>query len=144
MQTRKHVVCVVAIVCGVLIGVAMAATAPPRSTDSEDLKALADARLKVIAKVFQFREEMHRSGQDGHDPEYLYVWSRRWLDTQRELSDKRTDHVDAFETHLERMRQSEALERQKHRAGEATMAGVLACEFYRLEAEYWLAQAKAK
>lgn len=76
-------------------------------------------------------------------PEEVYTWSVRWLKAQQELSAKPEDQIAALEAHLERMGELKATVKQ-------LVADLLPpvktdeAEFYRLEAELWLARAKSK
>src|SRR5579884_3358724 len=77
----------------------------------------------------------------GH-PEEIYSWSVRWLQSQRKLSPKHEDQVVALEAHLKRMKELHKtvteLARElvpRYKEDEA--------EWYRLEAEIWLAEAKS-
>ena len=75
-------------------------------------------------------------------PEDVYHWSTRWLQTERDLNPKDTDHVAALEAHLKRMTE---LERDvKQRLG--LLLSDLAkheVEWYVLEARLWLERAKS-
>jgi hypothetical protein len=78
------------------------------------------------------------------DPEYLYRWSRRWLQAERALADSKNKRVAACAAHLERMRGLETLEDQMVRSAAAAPGDLHAVKFYRIEAEQLLAEAKAK
>jgi hypothetical protein len=75
-------------------------------------------------------------------PEDVYLWSVRWLNAQRDLASRKEEEMAALEDHLRRMqnlqRRVAALARELMSPTE-----VQAAEYYRLEAELWLAQAKA-
>ncbi len=75
-------------------------------------------------------------------PEDVYRWSVRWLQVEREMSPRSTDHRVALEAHLERMTELDKLvERLKeHLPGWAK----LDAEWYVLEARLWLERARAK
>jgi hypothetical protein len=73
------------------------------------------------------------------DPEYVYRWSRRWLESERSLDNAKEKRVAASSAHLERMRKLEALQKNSRLASKPELALV---KFYRIEAEQWLAEAK--
>jgi hypothetical protein len=79
---------------------------------------------------------------DGH-PEDVYAWSVRWLQASRDLSTKHEEHVAALEAHLKRMTEL------KKKVKELTKDLIPLikedeAEWYRLEAQLWLAKEKAK
>jgi hypothetical protein len=74
--------------------------------------------------------------------EVLYRWSRRWLNAERQLSARPADQVAALEAHLQRMRRLEALVQKVQRSGQTTIDEISATEYYRVEAEIWLLQAR--
>jgi hypothetical protein len=78
-------------------------------------------------------------------PEDAYLWSRRWLEAERALNEKQADQVAACEAHLNRMKDLEKAARNAHEAKLAKGPWVVsAARFYRVEAEIWLAEARAK
>lgn len=115
----------------------VAAAAPTVVSDSQDLAALAKARLDAVEKIYQLQAEMRKRGEGPmFDLEQDYTWSRRWLDAQRDVSGKKTAPVTALETHLARMKQLQSLVQQGHKAGASSYMDLLTAEFYRLEAEF--------
>ena len=76
-------------------------------------------------------------------PDEVYRWSIRWLQADRDLSLKETDHFAALEAHLKRMtdlqKRVEVLSREF-----LPNTAKLEAEWYVLEARLWLEQAKAK
>jgi hypothetical protein len=102
------------------------------------LRARATAAQKVVAQL----EESMDQGFRPESAETIYVWSVRRLEAERAADPTRD--VAILETHLALMRKLaervEALvESLRLPSWEAA-----ATEFYRAEAEAWLAQAKAK
>ena len=75
--------------------------------------------------------------------EEVYRWSIRWLQAERDLSRKESDHHAALEAHLKRMTDLQnwviALNREL-----LADKDKLAAEWYVLEARLWLEQAKTK
>ena len=116
---------------------------------ADDMTALLKSRVAAAEKAYQgeFGELRltRRMGNtivwQGH-PEEIYTWSVRWLQSQRKLTPKHEDQVAALEAHLKRMT-------ELHMAV-ADMAKTLIpphkeaeAEWYRLEAEMWLAEEKS-
>jgi hypothetical protein len=75
--------------------------------------------------------------------EKAYQWSRRWLEAERQRSDKKADRITAAQAHLDRMKALQKRAERERQNGQASQADVLAIEYYCVEAEIWLAQAKA-
>jgi hypothetical protein len=129
-------------VAGLILGLAPWAL-PARADDKA--AANAKARLAAARKVYEgmlVRRKVDPAESLGS--EKLYLWSRRWMEAQRELADKKEDKVAAVQGHLDRMKEMEAVVKQMRDRKIASEADVAAQEFYRLEAEQWLAQAGGK
>ena len=118
------------------------------TTDEET--ALTKARTVVAKKGYEFAmgtlEETGRgrlAPVSFARPEDVYRWSVRWLQVEREMNPRPTDHRAALEAHLKRMTELDKLvERlvKEHLSDRAK----LDAEWYVLEARLWLEQAKAK
>jgi hypothetical protein len=117
----------------------------------EDLPALRKAQLEAASKAY---EEARRAASQTRRvgdlllplarPEEVYSWSVRWLNAQRDLSDKKEEQIAALEAHLQRMKELQQDVTRMQKAGLLTSLEVPAAEFRRAEAELWLAQAKAR
>ena len=103
--------------------------------------ALLQARHRAAQK--QFDETWIYYKQARTDAFPVYVWSHFVLQTQFDLSDQKTDHIAALEAHLDRMKKLEELLKKVRRLGFGQAIEVGAVEYYRIEAEYWLAHARA-
>jgi hypothetical protein len=77
-------------------------------------------------------------------PEYAYRWSCRWLEAERALKPQKAEQVPAYEKHLERMRSIANITNDRWRRRIITLAEVNAAEYYAVEAELWLIEAKSK
>jgi len=130
---------------GVVFGVGLISTAvaAPAPVDARILPELAKARLDAARKAYELSWGKYEKGVTV-DVEKLYIWSCRWLDSQRAMSDKKADEVAAVEAHLNRMKKLEELVKKKYDADSAAAADYAATQFYRTEAEIWLSQAKPK
>jgi hypothetical protein len=95
------------------------------------------ARRTYEVKWLNYRER--RASEDA-----LYLWSVRWLEAEKQLSDQPADQVAAVKAHYDRMRELDRLIRKLQAAGQTTIDEVSAAEFYRIEAEVWLLQARAR
>ena len=102
---------------------------------------MAEARYR--AALNQFEESWTYYRQARSDPFLVYAWSRLVLESQRESSDEKANHVAALEAHRERMKRLENLVKKVRRLGFGRSIDVGAVNYYRLEAEYWLARAKS-
>jgi hypothetical protein len=101
---------------------------------------LAEARYQAAQKQFEIIWSYYK--QDRTDSFQVYVWSRLVLDARREMGETPADRRAALEGHLARMKQMEELVRKIRRLGFGRSSDVGATEYYRLEAEHWLAREK--
>jgi hypothetical protein len=127
---------------GVLTSATLRADEPPAPNDTS---ANAKARAEAAAKVYQ--GTLDRAKVDpgaALDPEKLYQWSRRWMEAEQELSDKKKDRVAAAEAHLERMKKLESVFKTYFEKGLVGPVEPAAQTYFRLEAERGLAQIKDK
>jgi hypothetical protein len=114
-----------------------------------DIPALLKARAAVAEKAYRAAfEGLTRTKRIGNvlvqitqNPEDVYTWSVRWLQAQRDLSAKPEDQVAALEAHLKRM--TELKEKIQTLSRDLMpLPRVDEAEWYRLEAQLWLAKAK--
>jgi hypothetical protein len=128
----------------VYLGLALAglsfAPAPPGAPRKDD-KALAEARYQAALR--QYDETWAYYQQARIDSYQVYVWSRLVLDSRRDMGETPADRLVALEEHLTRMRKLEELIRRIRKLGFGRSYDVGASEYYRLEAELWVARAKA-
>jgi hypothetical protein len=123
------------LVCLTLAGLSLASAPPAESTKRSPL---AEARLAAALKQYQETWTYYRQARI--DSYQVYVWSRIIVDCQRDMAEKPADHITAIEEHLVRMKSLEALIKNVRRLGFGRSYDVGASEYYRLEAEYWLAR----
>src|SRR5262249_32768438 len=102
------------------------------------------AKARHEAAVKQYNETWVYFRQDRIDSYQVYVWSRILLDCEREIAQKRADHITALESHRGRMQKLDALITRIRRLGFGRSYDVGAAQYYRVEADYWLEAAKAK
>jgi hypothetical protein len=114
----------------------------PPPAAAPDLTPMLEARYKAAFKQFEETWAYYKQARTDAFP--VYVWSHFILESQFDLSDKKADRVAALEAHLDRMKKLEALVKKVRRLGFGQSIEVGATEYYRLEAEYWLAHAQVQ
>jgi hypothetical protein len=123
-----------------------AAAGPAGGADERDpaaeLAKLAAHRRDAARRTYEVLWTNYRERRTSQ--ELLYLWSVRWLEAEKQLSDKPDDQVAACAAHYERMRALERLLEQVKRSGQTTLDETNAAEYYRTEAELWLLQAKER
>jgi hypothetical protein len=103
--------------------------------------ALAEARYRAARKQFDLIWQYYQQSRvESFD---VYVWSRLVLDAHRAINKTPAGRITALEEHLDHMVKLEVLIRKIRRLGFGRSSDVGASEYYRLEAECWLAEAKA-
>jgi len=123
---------------GLLLAAMSFAPAPAERPTA--VSSLAEARYRAAVK--QYDETWAYYRQARIDSYQVYVWSRFVLESRRAIAIKPAEHVMALEDHLDRMKKLEELVKKIRRLGFGRSYDVGASEYYRLEAELWLEQAK--
>jgi hypothetical protein len=111
----------------------------PRAANS---KARRDAAKKVYEGSWQHYVKDAESGRG--EIEYYHDWSVRWLQAERDLSQTKREQIIALEGHLKRMQIWKERVDDSVKEGTAPRYLASAAEFFCLEAEDWLAAAKAE
>jgi hypothetical protein len=112
---------------------------PPRQMTPE----IAD---QVRAAQWIYTEQFKRDSEPGQgmaSVEWYYQWSGRWRDATLALAPTRSDAIAAAEAHLTRMRELRKLF-ERRTSSHVPEDYALAMDFYHAEAEYLLAETKAK
>jgi outer membrane protein TolC len=130
------------ILFGLLLGMGLvggppafgAAKATPSRAD------LARAKLDAARHAYEANVRAYAAGQG--DAEKVYLWSRRWMEAEREQAEKKGGREAALESHLKRMKDLREAAVKRYQAGQAPQADPLGAGFYVAEAELWLAQAR--
>ena len=128
---------------GLLLASASVAPAP-QGQDKEARKqpALTEARYNAALKQFNLIWQYYQQSRvQSFD---VYYWSRLLLDASKGVSNKPDRQIAAYQDHLDRMQKLEALIKKIRRLGFGRSSDVGASEYYRVEAECWLAEAKAR
>jgi hypothetical protein len=114
---------------------------PPPPATPQDPAALADIRAKAGTKAYDLAWLYY--SENRVPSEKVYRWSRWLLEAQREASVDKAGHVAACEAHLERIKKLEFKIRRIRRIGFGDSLDVVEVDYYRKEADFWLAQAKS-
>jgi hypothetical protein len=124
----------------------MATVTPALEADTGQKATNASARRDAARKAFELRLERRKVDLSvNFDPDYLRQWSRRWMKAEQEMAADKVGSIAAAEAHLGRMKKVESMTHALANAGLSAAPDVVAAvEYFRLEAEDWLAQAKAK
>jgi outer membrane protein TolC len=132
------------ILVGLVLGLVFARGAPAASGPAgpQTPAALAKAKVEAAAKAFETAEKSYATGQS--TAEQVYLWSRRWLEARRDLADNQAERAAAVEAHLGRLQMLRKTITARYKVGNAPYAEVTGAEFYVVEAELWLAQAKTR
>jgi len=127
----------------VVLGLVLAALsiAPAAPDDPPKPSPLADARYQAALKQYEITWSYYQQARI--DSYQVYVWSRLVLDSHRDRSEKPADRIVALEEHLARMKKLEELIKKVRRLGFGRSYDVGASEYYSLEAEHWLVQARS-
>jgi hypothetical protein len=124
----------------ILLGLVRAAPNPPAAKPAAKLALVKrDAARKTYEAVW-------KNNREALVPfvEIAYRWSRRWLEAERELSEKKADQIAALQAHWNRMKDLEKITLERFRAKVVPVEEASAAEFYSLEAEIWLKQEREK
>jgi hypothetical protein len=136
---RRHSGLVLALGLGLAIAHGALVHADPASQPS--LADLAQARFDAANKLFDPAWSYYRQKATGTG--FVYFASFRLLRAELDLSDKRDNHIAAFEHHLCRVKKLQALVAKVQALGRVNTLEATEVSYYRAEAEYWLAQARS-
>ena len=139
MKTCSVIVAVMVLGLVVPAQLRAAPGAAPAKVPPELFKAKVDAARRTYDVIW-------KNNREGLIPlaELAYRWSRRWMEAELELSDKKDDQVAAYQAHKSRMRELARITRERYRNRVNTVEETTATEFYIAEADVWLEQAKNK
>ena len=131
------------LLCWGLLLVGVSAAPVPQGQDLRKQAPLAEARHAAAHKQFDLIWQYYQQSRvESFD---VYLWSRLLLDAKKGSAATRPEkQITAFEEHLDRMKRLETLIRKVRRLGFGRSSDVGASEYYRIEAECWLAEAKAR
>ena len=120
-----------------------ASVAPvPQGQEARKQPRLAEARYNAALQQFDLIWQYYQQSRvESFD---VYVWSRLLMDASKGLNDRPDKRIAAYEEHLDRMKKLETLIKKVRRLGFGRSSDVGASEYYRIEAECWLAEAKSQ
>jgi hypothetical protein len=127
MMMLLLLVCFGAIVC------AVAAQGVPEESRGKDS---ATARLEVARKGLAIAEK-------GNAYDGVFIWSKRVLDAELDVSGNEAERMAALAAHLTRTKRLEDVAKDLHARGVVSELEVLEAEFHRYNAEVQLAEARA-
>jgi hypothetical protein len=127
----------------VILGVLSAGRVAADPEPAAEMARLAKQRSEAARRTYEvWWANYHDAGAPG---ELVYRWSVRWLEAERQLSDRQADQVAAFQAHADRMLElSRLVEKRRQASRQITIDEITGAEFYRAEADLWLLQAKEK
>jgi hypothetical protein len=132
------------VLVGVVLGLTVAWAAGPDQGERQP-PGNAAARAAAARKVLKgMRERRQQDPAAPLDPEKQYLWSRRWMEADREVAATKAARLAAVEGHLARMRELEKIVTEFKGGGFMGATDLAAAEFYRLDAEAVLAQEKGR
>jgi hypothetical protein len=126
---------------GLLLVVASVAPVP-QEQEARKESTLAEARYNAARKQFDLIWQYYQQSRVESDE--VYFWSRLLLEASKGVASKPDQLNAAFEQHLDRMKKLEALIKKIRRLGFGRSSDVGASEYYRIEAESWLAEPNSR
>jgi hypothetical protein len=130
------------IACWGLFLFGLAVAPAPQQKAAGKQQALAEARYSAAVKqydlIWQYYQQNRVSSFD------VYVWSRLLLDATRARNSAPAAENAACAEHLDHMTKLEALVKKIRRLGFGRSSDVGASEYYRIEAECWLEEARSR
>ena len=126
-------------------GPAPAAPAIAGQTNPEISSHPAKARLDLARQAMKILRRTQESWDFGTQSEYddTYRWSLRAIEALRELGGNKADLIAALEEHRAWMSKWEGVARDRHARGTVKTLTLLEVRYRVMEAESWLAEAKA-
>ena len=111
--------------------------------ESQSPPTRAEQRLKLAQEANDAINAMSKARENASS-EQVYRWSRRLMEAEEGISDKKVDQVAAINAYLLRMKAMEQRLSQAYRQGEASYLDDLEAQWYVLEAELLLARAQGE
>jgi hypothetical protein len=105
---------------------------------------LAEARLKLARAAITDLQRLVAGGQLWAADKSLRLWSRRLAETRRELGGDKADVIADLEAYLGFTKKVLDMEKTSYAKDTASRVDVFGAQYEVLEAETWLAQAKAR
>ncbi len=103
------------------------------------MKALLRDRFAAARAASEQRYQQYLAGRGTLD---MLLKSFEWLfEAERDLSDRKADHVVALKNYLQNLKLAEEIVTAQYRAGRASLADYEQARYLRLRAEIWLERA---
>jgi hypothetical protein len=125
-----------------LAALSMAPLPQPKEAPKPPAQALAEVRLQAAVKQYDLTWQYYQ--QNRVDTRDVYLWSRLLLDARQAVSNRPADRIRDYEEHLDHMKKLEALIKKIRRLGFGRSSDVGASEYFRIEAESWVAEARSR
>jgi RNA polymerase sigma factor (sigma-70 family) len=108
--------------------------------ETEEIASLAQARLRAAETVLEGTRRIYKDGHVGalYTPEVVRFRALGVLEAERDVNPDKEHRIAALESYLKLMTALVEEEKSRNHKDELPVA-----EYYRLEAEFWLAQARA-
>ena len=138
------------VVVALFLGFALCAVgwggfAEDKPRDIADRAKNARARLEAAKNAYEggWKHYLAEPESAPSPTEHSHNWSVRWLQAERDLARNKAEHIAALEAHLKRMQTRKDMLVSRFREGTSAMYQIHGAEYFRLEAEEWLAAEKA-
>jgi hypothetical protein len=144
-MSRQNLVRMALFICLGLVAVAVRGFAAEEKEKQGAQVPNAKARRDAARAVYEVAAKARLGGvaEESHDLEFFHDWSVRWLQAERDLDQKKAGQIAALEGHLNRMLVWNDLMGGLVKQGQVSRIDASTAEFFRLEAEDWLAAARA-
>jgi outer membrane protein TolC len=141
-STRPSWLALGVVLVGGLPTPALPAAAPTPSALAEARLKAAQSMAKAAQTAYEATVKAFRAGRS--DAEKVYVWSRRWLEAQHQVADKKAARTAGLKAHRDRMKDLRQAALTRYRAGQAPFAEVAGADYYLAEAELWLVRGRLR
>jgi hypothetical protein len=133
------------LVVALALAVSLALQRPTVAADEEAV-ANAKARLEAAKKVYEDLSKRMEADPARYplDFDKLCTWSVRWMEAQRDASGDADAKAKAVQDHLARVKDVGELAKYLAKTGVTVGYDIAITDFYRLEAERMVAEAKKK
>jgi hypothetical protein len=128
----------------ILWGLALAVlSSAPIVQEKEAPRPAGPSEVRFRAAVKQYDLVWQYYQQNRVETFDVYLWSRLLLDARQKVGHAPAERVAAHEEHLDHMKRLEALVKKVRRLGFGRSSDVGASEYWRIEAECWLAESRS-
>jgi hypothetical protein len=136
-MSRKKMMVLLLVCFGAVVCAVAAQGAPEENRGKNSAKA----RLEVARKGLAIVEKQGPGNGEAYDG--VFIWSKRVLDAELDLSGNEAERLAALAAHLTRTKRLEEVAKDLHARGAVSDLEVLEAEYHRYDAEVQLAEARA-